>query len=103
MQIILMRKIISLYYSKNFCPSGPNYTHYSNPEFDHLYELAQHEINDSIRYAYYRKMDQMIMNDAPVVILYYDQVLRFVRNNISGIGMNAMNLLSLKKVKKPTH
>jgi len=35
-----------------------------------------------------------------VVILYYDQVLRFYQNNIVGLGSNPMNLLTLKKVKK---
>jgi len=93
---------LSLFYSKNFCPGGPNYTHYSNPAFDNLYRKSQNEVNEQKRFEYYRQMDQMIMNDAPVVILYYDQVLRFVRNNVSGLGMNAMNLLSLKKVKKDT-
>src|SRR5690606_40359197 len=31
---------LSLFYSKNFTPNGPNYTHYSNPEFDRMYEKA---------------------------------------------------------------
>jgi peptide/nickel transport system substrate-binding protein len=40
------------------------------------------------------------MADAPVVILYYDQVLRFVQNNIEGMDADAMNLLTLKMVRK---
>jgi hypothetical protein len=35
-----------------------------------------------------------------VVILYYDQVLRFVQKNIHGLGSNPMNLLTLKYVTK---
>ncbi len=91
---------LSLFYSKNFCPKGPNYTHFSNQKFDNLYEKAQKQINDSIRFIYYRQMNKIIINQAPVVILYYDQVLRFVQNNIYGLGTNPMNLLTLKKVKK---
>ncbi|MCK4360214.1 MAG: ABC transporter substrate-binding protein [Bacteroidales bacterium] len=91
---------LSLFYSKNFCPAGPNYTHFSNYEFDKLYELSQFEENDSLRYVLYRKMDNMIMREAPVIILYYDQVLRFVQNNIDGLTGNPINLLILKKVKK---
>jgi len=34
------------------------------------------------------------------VPLYYDQVVRLVHNNISGLTSNSMNMLSLKKVKK---
>ncbi|MGB4204291.1 MAG: ABC transporter substrate-binding protein [Bacteroidales bacterium] len=91
---------LSLFYSKNFTPVGPNYTHFKSDEFDHLYNLAMLETNDSIRFTYYRKMDQLVMDQAPVVVLYYDQVLRFIHNNIKNLDNNAMNLLVLKRVKK---
>jgi peptide/nickel transport system substrate-binding protein len=90
----------SLFYSKNFSPNGFNYTHYSNPEFDTLYVKSQTELNDSIRYKYYREMDKLIIADAAVVPLYYDEVVRLVQNNITGLTINSMNLLSLKRVKK---
>jgi peptide/nickel transport system substrate-binding protein len=45
-------------------------------------------------------MDEMIMEKAAIVPLYYDQVLRFSHPNISGFNSNAMNLLDLKKVEK---
>jgi oligopeptide transport system substrate-binding protein len=91
---------LSMFYSKNFCPQGPNYTHFSNPDFDRLYEKSMSAVNDSLRFGYYREMEKIIMDEAPVVILYYDQVLRFVRKNIYGLGSNPMNLLNLKQVRK---
>ena len=91
---------LSLFYSKNFCPNGPNYTHYHNPQFDKLYEQSQSTTNDSLRHILYQQMDNLIMEDAPVVILYYDLVLRFIQNNIEGMENNAMNLLTLKRVRK---
>jgi len=91
---------LALFYTPNFCPAGANYTHYSNPEFDRLYEQARGETDYDKRLALYRKMDQMIMDEAPVVVLYYDKVLRFVQNNIEGLGINSMNLLHLKNVIK---
>ncbi|MDO9185177.1 MAG: ABC transporter substrate-binding protein [Bacteroidia bacterium] len=91
---------LSLFYSKNWSPKGFNYTHYSNPDFDLLYERSQSELNDSIRYTYYRQMDQLLVDNVPIVPLYYDQVVRLVHNNISGLTSNSMNMLSLKKVKK---
>lgn len=91
---------LTLFYSKNFAPAGPNYTHFKNKEFDALYEAAMQEKDDQKRYSMYRKMDQLIIDEAPVVPLYYDQVTRFYHNNIQGLGSNAMNLLSLKRVKK---
>jgi len=91
---------LAMFYSRNFCPQGPNYTHFSNPEFDRLYEKSMSTVNDSIRYGYYRAMEKIMMEESPVVILYYDQVLRFVQKNIHGLGSNPMNLLILKHVKK---
>lgn len=91
---------LSLFYSPNFCPAGPNYTHFSDPEFDRLYKLANAETNDSIRYTLYRKLDKRVMAGAPLIILYYDQVSRFVSNHVQGLGSNPLNLLTLKKVRK---
>jgi oligopeptide transport system substrate-binding protein len=91
---------LSMFCSKNFCPGGPNYTHFSNPEYDRLYEKSMLTVNDSLRYQYYRQMERIMMDEAPVVILYYDQVLRFAGKNITGLGSNPMNLLNLKQVRK---
>jgi peptide/nickel transport system substrate-binding protein len=91
---------LSMFYSKNFCPKGPNYTHFSNADFDRLYEKSMSIVNDSLRFSYYRQMEKIMMEEAPVVILYYDQVLRFVRKNVHGLGINPMNLLTLKRVRK---
>ena len=91
---------LSLFYSKNFCPKGPNYTHFFDANYDVLFEKAQLETNDSVRYEYYNEMNRIIMEEAPVVVLYYDQVLRFCQKNIIGLTSNPMNLLTLKNVKK---
>jgi peptide/nickel transport system substrate-binding protein len=45
-------------------------------------------------------MDQMLVDNAVIVPLYYDRVLRFTAKNISGFDSNAMNLLDLKRVQK---
>lgn len=94
---------LSLFYSKNFCPAGPNYTHFSNAAFDEMYEKSQNILDDSTRFALYQKMDQLIIDESPIVVLYYDQVLRFVQNNIKGLGSNPINLLKLKRVTKQTY
>ena len=91
---------LSLFYSKNFCPNGPNYTHFNNSTYDKLYEASLSETNDSLRVKLYQKMDEIIIENAVVVPLYYDKVLRFSQKNISGFESNAMNLLDLKRVDK---
>ena len=95
---------MSMFYSKNFCPAGFNFSHYKNPDFDIMFENAIHETNDSIKTMLYQRMDQMVIDDAPVIPLYYDQIIRLVSHNINGLSTNPMNLLNLKTVtKKQVH
>lgn len=91
---------LSLFYSGNFTPQGPNYTLYNNPAFDRLFLEASSITHDSLRFEAYTRLDSIIMQDAPVVVLFYDRVLRFTRSGISGLGSNPMNLLVLKHVNK---
>ncbi|HEY8389038.1 MAG TPA: ABC transporter substrate-binding protein [Parasegetibacter sp.] len=88
---------LSVFYSKN--PSPPNYTRYNNPEFDRLFELALNEENDSLRTSIYQRMDQMVIDDAPVVPLWYDEVLRLVQPDIEGFQPNPLNILELRRTR----
>ena len=45
-------------------------------------------------------MDSLVMTKAPVVVLFYDEVVRFTRSNIKDLGINPINLLELKQVYK---
>lgn len=89
---------LSVFYSKN--PAPPNYTRYNNPRFDALFEKALAETNDSLRYLLYRQADQQVMDDAPVVPLWYDKVVHMVQTSVSGFHPNALNLLELRRTKK---
>lgn len=89
---------LSLFYSGNRCPAGANYTRYSNPQYDRLYLQAKGATDPQHRIALYRQMDEIIMRDAPVIILYYDQVLHFTHKNVHGLRSNAMNALDLRHV-----
>jgi len=91
---------LSLFYSKNFCPNGPNYTHFNNSEFDDFYEKSLSETVVTKRHSLYREMDSLLIQNAVIVPSYYDRLLRFTQNNISGFESNAMNLLDLKRVRK---
>ena len=91
---------MGLFYSKNFAPVGFNFTHYKNPEFDILFDKVIKEQNREVKNAMYQKMDQMIIDDAPIIPLYYDQAIRLVNKSIKGLTTNPMNLLNLKTVRK---
>lgn len=93
---------LSLFKSENFAPDGPNYTHFKNEQFDTWYDKTLSETNDSVRNSLYQKMDSIVIAEAPVVPLFYDEVVRFTQPSISELGVNPMNLLVLKYARKST-
>jgi len=90
---------LSLFTTPNFSPAGPNYTHYTNPKYDKLYDKALLCNDLQERAHYYTEMDSLMMRDAPVVVLFYDEVLRFVNERVHGLGSNPTNLLDLRRVR----
>jgi len=52
-----------------------------------------------MRFKIYREMDSLVMSEAPVVVLFYDEVLRFVNKRVTDLGSNPVNLLNLKQVR----
>ncbi|RZK57781.1 MAG: ABC transporter substrate-binding protein [Pedobacter sp.] len=91
---------LSVFYSKNRVPFGPNYTGYFNDEFDKLFEQSYFESDAKKRYELYYKMDNMVMENASVVPILYDQSVVMLQNNISGYPINPLSLMILKRVKK---
>lgn len=89
---------LSVFYGDN--PAPPNYTRYKNIHFDQLYEQALLENNDSLRMKLYQQMDRMLIEDAPVIPLWYDEVIRLVQPWVKGFEANGLNLLELRRVYK---
>lgn len=91
---------LSVFYSKNKIPFGPNYTGFNNKKFDELFEQTYQVKDDEKRFAIYRQMDNLVMEQSPIVVLYYDKLVNLYQNNISGYSLNGQNLLVLKRVVK---
>ena len=90
---------LSLFYGPNRTPAGPNYTRFSNSRIDKIYKKIRTENDPEQRFALYREMDSLVMQEAPVMVLYYDQILHFTHKNVQGLRSNAMNNLDLRFVK----
>ncbi|SFZ92513.1 peptide/nickel transport system substrate-binding protein [Flaviramulus basaltis] len=91
---------LSIFYSKNFAPNGSNYFHYKSAQFDSLYNKAFTVTNIDERKHLYTTMDSLAMQKALMVPLFYDEVIRFTRKNVTGLGINPINLLDLKYIRK---
>lgn len=91
---------LSVFYSKNKVPFGPNYTGYFNKEFDKLFVQSYYERDAKKRYILNQRMDNMVMEHASVVPILYDQSVTMLQNNISGYSINPLSWMILKRVKK---
>jgi oligopeptide transport system substrate-binding protein len=87
---------MALFYSKNKTPNGPNYTHYSNPVTDSLYELALKESNFENRKILYNNMEKIIIEDSPWIILYYNQIVYLKNKKVNNMFIDGLNTLILK-------
>ena len=85
---------MAVFNSKN--PAPPNYTRFNDKRYDRLYNSSLLENNDSTRYAIYREMDQIVMDETPVIPIYYDEVIWLMQPNLRGFHPNALNMLQLK-------
>ena len=54
-----------------YSDSSNNHTNYSNPEVDALLEKARVERDETLRFSIYNKVEQMILDDAPWIPLWY--------------------------------
>lgn len=87
---------LSVFYSKN--PAPPNYTRFNNKEFDKLYEQSLVEENETAKFELYQQMDRIIIAEAPVVPLWYDEVIRLTNPRVKNFRANGLNLLELRQV-----
>lgn len=91
---------MALFYSKNHTPSGPNKCRFTNSTFDLFYEKSLSEQNLNMRNKYYYKMDSLAMSESPMIVLFYDEVVRLLQKNIVGLEADVMNNLFLENVDK---
>ncbi len=89
---------LALFYGPLRSPVGPNYTHFDSEYFNHVFERIQITENDSVRNSLSFFYDQVVYNHSPVIILYYDQVIRFTNKRVKDLPPHPMNYLDLRKV-----
>lgn len=90
---------LSLFYSQNLSASHPDHSDFDSYQYDRLYERAMLQGNDSLRYEIYKQMDRIVLEEAPIIPLYYDEIVRFYQNPVKGVETNAMNMLVLKRAR----
>lgn len=89
---------LTVFYGGN--PAPPNYTHFKNADYDQLYKKSLVCIDEKERYSLYHQMEKILLEESPVILMYYDAISNFTSKNILDYRPNALNLLKVKYIKK---
>lgn len=90
-----------LFHSKNIgAPNeaSVNYFRYSNPLFDKMYETSLREIDYDKRMELYALADQILMDDAVIIPLYFNLDIRLIDPNLKDFDINEMQYQDLAVV-----
>ncbi len=71
--------------------AGNNHTGYSNPAFDALSAKALAELDNTTRLADWDQAQQMVMNDAPIIGIFYREGFVLVKPYVKGITTTGMD------------
>ncbi|GAB4330266.1 MAG: ABC transporter substrate-binding protein [Flammeovirgaceae bacterium] len=91
------------FYSKNVPQSMseksyPNMARYTNPKFDELYEKALAAGTQEEAMNYFLQAEQLLMRDAPILILWYDEGYRLMQSYVKNFPNNAMQYRDFSSV-----
>jgi len=79
-------------------PSFPNSTRYKNSAFDKLFEAGVAAKSQEEAYKNFAAAENLMMKDAPVLILWYDESWRLTKSNVHGFQGNPMRYFDFSQV-----
>ncbi|MBI3511036.1 MAG: peptide ABC transporter substrate-binding protein [Bacteroidetes bacterium] len=79
-------------------PSFPNTSRYRNPEFDKLYDAGRTAKTIDEANKNFLAAEQLMMADAPVIILWYDENYRLTQYRVKNFYTNPMRYLDFSQV-----
>lgn len=94
---------LSICYGKNVPatmdkPSHPNTMRYKNPEFDKNFELGMAAKTEEERYMYFAEAERIMMEDCPVLIIWYAENYRLIQSYVHNYYNNPMNYYDLSDI-----
>lgn len=91
---------LTVFYGKN-APRDPkercytNFCRFRNTTFDSLYALARAENDKTRRYQLLTQAEQVVLNEAPFMPLFYDENFRLEQKNVRNLPENALNYMDM--------
>ncbi|MCI0449309.1 MAG: ABC transporter substrate-binding protein [Chlorobi bacterium] len=92
---------LNLFYGKNV-PANPkekspiNSFRYINPKYDELFEQALRISDMTERYKIYQQAEQIAVNEAPVLFIFYDVDYRLVQPYVRGFALDPMHRVNMR-------
>lgn len=75
-----------------------NRSFYDNPEVDKLLEAGRREANPDERLSIYNKIQEHLINDAPMVYVHHQEYLNGVSNKVKGFSIDTSGIYQLQNV-----
>ncbi len=94
---------LTLFYGKHL-PKNPseksfiNMFRYHNERFDSLFAASYKEPNKTKRFELLSKAEQIVLDDAPFMPIFYDENFRLEQANVANFPENALNYMDLSDV-----
>ena len=88
---------MACFYGPNKAPNGPNYTRYSNFEFDQEYTSLMSVTDPIKKEKLITKMENILHDDQPFILLFYDESIWLKNKKVDQIKINALNHLDLRQ------
>ncbi|MBK9333905.1 MAG: ABC transporter substrate-binding protein [Ignavibacteria bacterium] len=92
---------LNLFYGKNV-PKDPalispvNSTRFQDAKYDELYEKAISISDLKERYEYYYQAEQIAVDKAPMIFIYYDEHYRLLQPYVNGYGLDPMHRVNFR-------
>ena len=79
-------------------PSYPNTPRYKNPEYDKAFEAGQSAKTQEEAFGNFLKAEQIMIADAPIMVLWYDENYRLIKSNVRNFFYNPMRYRDYSQV-----
>lgn len=78
--------------------SWPNSARYVNDQYDKLYEKGISTLDKEESYGYFLEAEKIMMQDAPAIILWYNENYRLVQSDVRNFFSNPLNFIDFTSV-----
>lgn len=75
-----------------------NSVRFKNAKYDSLFTLAMREVDDKKRFELYTQADQVGIDEAAIMPIFYDEIYRLIQTNVRDFNVNAMEYRDLSRV-----